>query len=124
MIRKRLFSIAYMFGLTLFFTTVVTGIYQVNQQRIAINEEIKLQKIVLQVLGIELEPEATGFQVKEIFESRVKFEEREGRVLYRGFTADENLATLGEQLALPPFLEPHRASIEAGLKPIETAEPA
>jgi glyoxalase family protein len=40
-----------------------------------------------------------------------------------GFTADENLATLGEQLALPPFLEPHRASIEAGLKPIETAEP-
>jgi len=41
-----------------------------------------------------------------------------------GFTADENLATLGEQLALPPFLEPHRASIEAGLKPIETAEPA
>jgi glyoxalase family protein len=31
------------------------------------------------------------------------------------------LETLGEQLALPPFLEPHRAKIEAGLKPIETA---
>ena len=39
-----------------------------------------------------------------------------------GFTADENLETLGERLALPPFLEPHRAGIEAGLKPIETAE--
>lgn len=38
-----------------------------------------------------------------------------------GFTADEDLETLGEQLALPPFLEPHRAKIEAGLKPIETA---
>ena len=36
-----------------------------------------------------------------------------------GFTADEDLATLGERLALPPFLEPHRAQIEAGLKPIE-----
>jgi glyoxalase family protein len=35
-----------------------------------------------------------------------------------GFGADENLETLGEKLALPPFLEPHRADIEANLKPI------
>ena len=35
-----------------------------------------------------------------------------------GFTADEPLETLGESLALPPFLEPNRASIEAGLKPL------
>lgn len=35
-----------------------------------------------------------------------------------GFTADENLDTLGDALALPPFLEPKRAAIEAGLKPI------
>jgi glyoxalase family protein len=26
---------------------------------------------------------------------------------------------LGESLALPPFLEPRRAQIEAGLKPLE-----
>jgi glyoxalase family protein len=37
-----------------------------------------------------------------------------------GFAADEPLETLGERLALPPFLEPQRAQIEAGLKPIET----
>ena len=35
-----------------------------------------------------------------------------------GFTADEPLETLGERLALPPFLEPDRESIEAGLKPL------
>lgn len=35
-----------------------------------------------------------------------------------GFTADEPLETLGERLALPPFLEPRREEIEAGLKPI------
>ncbi len=35
-----------------------------------------------------------------------------------GFTADEALDTLGESLALPPFLEPHREQIEAGLRPI------
>jgi glyoxalase family protein len=35
-----------------------------------------------------------------------------------GFTADEPLETLGERLALPPFLEGRRAQIESGLKPI------
>ena len=35
-----------------------------------------------------------------------------------GFATDEPMATLGEKLALPPFLEPRRAEIEAGLKPI------
>jgi glyoxalase family protein len=35
-----------------------------------------------------------------------------------GFTADEPLATLGERLSLPPFLEPKREQIEARLKPL------
>ena len=35
-----------------------------------------------------------------------------------GFATDEEAAHLGERLALPPFLEPHRARIEAGLTPI------
>jgi len=36
-----------------------------------------------------------------------------------GFATDEPMATLGEKLALPPFLEGRRAEIEKGLKPIE-----
>jgi glyoxalase family protein len=49
-----------------------------------------------------------------------------GGVLYEiatdgpGFAADEDPAHLGERLALPPFLEPHRTEIEAGLRPLET----
>lgn len=35
-----------------------------------------------------------------------------------GFAADEPLESLGERLALPPFLEPQRARIEAGLRPL------
>ncbi len=35
-----------------------------------------------------------------------------------GFATDEPMEALGEKLALPPFLEPRRAEIEAGLKPI------
>ncbi len=35
-----------------------------------------------------------------------------------GFATDEPMESLGESLALPPFLEPYRARIEAGLKPL------
>ena len=35
-----------------------------------------------------------------------------------GFASDEPIETLGEKLALPPFLESRRAQIEAGLKPL------
>jgi glyoxalase family protein len=36
-----------------------------------------------------------------------------------GFAVDERVETLGEQVALPPFLEPQRARIEANLKPLD-----
>jgi glyoxalase family protein len=36
-----------------------------------------------------------------------------------GFAVDEDPATLGEKVVLPPFLESHRDSIVANLKPIE-----
>jgi glyoxalase family protein len=35
-----------------------------------------------------------------------------------GFAIDEPLENLGERLALPPFLEPQREQIEAGLEPV------
>ena len=36
-----------------------------------------------------------------------------------GITTDEDREHLGEKLALPPFLEPRRAEIEAGLRPLD-----
>ena len=36
-----------------------------------------------------------------------------------GFDVDEPRETMGEGLSLPPFLEPRRAQIEAGLKPLD-----
>ncbi|HET8626868.1 MAG TPA: hypothetical protein VFL91_05595, partial [Thermomicrobiales bacterium] len=41
-----------------------------------------------------------------------------------GFATDEDAAHLGEHLALPPFLEPYRREIEAGLRPLETGREA
>ncbi|MBV9851869.1 MAG: ring-cleaving dioxygenase [Armatimonadetes bacterium] len=39
-----------------------------------------------------------------------------------GFAADEDPAHLGERLSLPPFLEPQRRRIEAGLRPLAGPE--
>ena len=36
-----------------------------------------------------------------------------------GFAVDEDPATLGEKVVLPPFLEPYRTQIVANLKPID-----
>ena len=36
-----------------------------------------------------------------------------------GFAVDEDAATLGEKVVLPPFLEPHRQQIMSNLKPID-----
>ncbi|MFC4402732.1 ring-cleaving dioxygenase [Gracilibacillus xinjiangensis] len=39
-----------------------------------------------------------------------------------GFATDEDIEHLGEQIALPPFLERDREEIEAKLKPLDTKE--
>lgn len=41
-----------------------------------------------------------------------------------GFGVDEDASALGERLVLPPWLEPQRAAIEAGLPPLRTARGA
>lgn len=107
MIKKRLFSVIYMFLLTFFFTAVVSGIHKINKERIAINEEIKLHKIILEALGIGLEPGTTDIRVKEIFERRVKVKAGEGKVLYRGFSQDgETLTGYAFPLVGPGFWGP------------------
>jgi glyoxalase family protein len=71
--------------------------------------------------GLRVTPVIDRFYFKSIY-----FREP-GGVLFEiatdgpGFATDEDAAHLGERLSLPPFLEPHRAQIEAGLKPIDTS---
>jgi glyoxalase family protein len=74
--------------------------------------------------GYNVTPQIDRFYFRSIY-----FREP-GHVLYEiatdgpGFATDEDADHLGETLALPPFLEPHRSRIEAGLKPIVVPEPA
>lgn len=66
---------------------------------------------------------STSGEVERFYFTSLYFREPNG-ILFEiatdgpGFTADEPLETLGERLALPPFLEGKRAAIEAGLKPL------
>jgi glyoxalase family protein len=76
----------------------------------------------LQSVGIRVTPVIDRYYFKAMY-----FREP-GGVLYEistdgpGFTSDgEPEATLGEHLALPPFLEPHRAQIERSIVPLDTS---
>ena len=83
--KKRLFSIFYMFLLTLFFTSVVSAVKFYNEERIAINQQVKLLRIVLQVLGISVQEDGPPLEVMQIFEQRVREIEVKGRPLYIGY---------------------------------------
>jgi glyoxalase family protein len=82
------------------------------------DEEHRLWQERLVSAGRQVTPVINRFYFRSIY-----FREP-GGVLFEiatdgpGFTTDEDLEHLGEALALPPFLEPHRKEIEAGLRPI------
>ena len=68
--------------------------------------------------GLGVTPQIDRFYFRSIY-----FREP-GGVLFEiatdgpGFATDEDATHLGERLSLPPFLEPRREAIEAGLEPI------
>jgi glyoxalase family protein len=72
----------------------------------------------VQKIGLRVSPQIDRFYFRSIYfriSNGILFEiATDGP----GFAADEAPERLGEKLALPPFLEPRRAAIEAGLKPI------
>ena len=73
--------------------------------------------------GLGVTPQIDRFYFRSIY-----FREP-GGVLFEvatdgpGFTVDEVMATLGERLVLPPWLETHRAAIERELPPLVVQVP-
>jgi glyoxalase family protein len=86
--------------------------------RAANDEEHKAWRDRVRAAGLGITDVIDRFYFKSLY-----FREP-GRVLFEiatdgpGFATDEDPEHLGEGLALPPFLEPHRDAIEAGLKPL------
>jgi Na+-transporting NADH:ubiquinone oxidoreductase subunit C len=83
--KERLFSVVYMFGLTLLFTSAVSAVKHVNQERIERNEAVKLQSVILDALGISL-PGST-MEIERLFAERVRKTSLAGRDVYVGYDA-------------------------------------
>lgn len=90
--------------------------------RVKDDEELRAYQDKIESAGLQ-----TSGYVNRFYFHSLYFREP-GGVLFElatdgpGMHADEPMESLGEHLALPPFLEPRRAAIEAELKPIP--EPA
>lgn len=86
--RKRLFSIFYMFVLTLFFTSIVSAVKVFNEAKIETNQRVKLQRIILSVLNIPLKDKTPDDELIQIFAKRVKAIEVKDRTVYMGYEED------------------------------------
>ncbi len=93
------------------------GVHHVAWRATDSAEEMALRDAIM---GIGLRPTE---QIDRFWFKSVYFREPGGTLFEiatdgPGFSLDENPAQLGEQLILPPWLEPQRAEIEAGLRPL------
>ncbi len=85
-------------------------------------EELLIRGAVA-AMGLQPTPPIDRFWFKSVY-----FREP-GGVLFElatdgpGFDRDEDMAHLGEQIILPPWLEPHRGAIEAALPPLTMPRP-
>ncbi len=86
--KKRIFSVLYMFAITFVFTAMVSGIYAVNEERIAVNEKVKLSRIILRVLKIEVPPHAPDAEILAVFDKRISKTTQGDRYYYRGVAQD------------------------------------
>ena len=91
--RKRLFSIFYMFVLTLFFTSLVSAVKVFNEARIETNQRVKLQRIILKVLDIPLGDRTPDHELVQVFDKRVKAIEVKDRTVYMGYGEDGHTVT-------------------------------
>jgi Na+-transporting NADH:ubiquinone oxidoreductase subunit C len=91
--KNRLFSILYMFLLTLFFTSIVSGVKIYNEAKIETNRRVKLQRIILEVLNMPVGEKASARKVVETFNRRVKEIDAEDRTLYVGYAGDGKTIT-------------------------------
>jgi Na+-transporting NADH:ubiquinone oxidoreductase subunit C len=114
--KSKVFSVAYMFGLTLLFTSAVSAVKIVNEDRIARNEQLKLQAVILDALNIPL-PAADG-EIPELFARRVEETVVDGRTVYVGY-GDDRSAIAGYAFAAggPGFWGPIEtmAAVDGGL---------
>lgn len=86
--KKQVLSVVYMFLITLFFASLVSAVKLLSERKIEFNQAIKLQRIILAVLGIPVEQGIADEGIVQLFSQRVKDIDVEERTLYVGYEED------------------------------------
>ena len=86
--KKRLFPIGYMFLITFCFTSLVSAVKVLNDEKIHRNEDLKLQKIILKVLAIPVGERMSDKDVVALFRKRVETTQAGDKTVYIGREED------------------------------------
>lgn len=86
--RGRLFSVIYMFALSLIFTSVVSALNVFSKDRIRQNEALQKQGLVLTVLNIAPPERVPAAELARLFSQRVREASLGDRPLYVGLAPD------------------------------------
>ena len=65
------YPVLYMFAATAFFSSILIGLARFSHDRVETNQRLSVEKAVLEVLPIELPPEASSIELHRIFLERV-----------------------------------------------------
>lgn len=75
-------SVIFMFVTALVFTTLVTVVKIANEDRIERNQKVKLQRTILNVLGLNKKNLLTIENISEVYNKRIKQEKAGDRIIY------------------------------------------
>lgn len=86
--KKQALSVVYMFLITLFFASLVSAVRVLSEAKIQLNEAVKRQRVILQVLRFPIDKGTPDKSVIRLFETRVKTIEVGQITLYVGYEED------------------------------------
>jgi len=69
---KPWFPVLYMFVITAFFSSILIGLSRFTRERVEVNQQLAVEKAVLEALPIELPPEASSLELHQTFLERIK----------------------------------------------------
>lgn len=79
---ERVFSVLYMFMITLLFTSLVTAVRVFSEERIKTNEKARLQRVILNALDIPVVNGSANDDLVRLFEKSVETKVVEDRTVY------------------------------------------
>ncbi len=82
---KTVYSMGYMFLVAFFFTSLVSAVKLTNEDRIERNQQVKLQKTIIKVLGIQKSEPLTTEGLFQLFNERVEIIDFKGKNVYVGY---------------------------------------